>query len=110
MGILSLLGDRSNKKPTYPNISLDDMRKLVVPDFDTIGPNAVAALAAAYDTHAHEVFLPLPQMNQCPVRRALDEAVTSALNLDWELVSNIRRTLAEEPSVTGQRYAYLPHA
>ncbi len=108
MGILSLLGDRSNKKPTYPNISLDDMRKLAVPDFDTIGPHAVDTLAAAYDKHAREVLLPLPQMNQCPVRRALDEAVTNALDLDWELVPNIRRALAEEPSVTGQRYAYLP--
>ncbi len=110
IGILTLLGDRTNKIPSYPHFSLDDLRNLVVPDFTKIGPDAIASLADAYDVHAHEVFLPLPQMNQCPVRCALDEAVTDALDLDWELVPNIRRTLAEEPSVTGQRYAYLPHA
>jgi len=106
-GILALLGDRSNKIPSYPQFSLDDLRKLIVPDFTAIGPEAVATLVAAYDSHAHDILLPLPQMNQCPVRRSLDEAATNALDLDWEIVHNIRRTLAEEPSVTGNRYAYL---
>ena len=107
-GILALLGDRSNKVPSYPQFSLDDLRKVRVPDFSAVGPDAVATLADAYDAHAHDILLPLPQMNQCPVRLSLDEAVTDALDLDWEIVHNIRRTLAEEPSVTGQRYAYLP--
>ena len=60
-----------------------------------------ATLAAAYDVHDHYVLLPLPQMNDCPVRRALDKAVKDALNLDGEMVANIRRTLAAGPSVTG---------
>ena len=106
-GILALLGDRSNKVPSYPQFSLDDLRKVRVPDFSVVGSDAITALAFAYDAHAHQVLLPLPQMNQCPVRLALDDVVTNALDLDWELVPNIRRTLAEEPSVTGQRYAYL---
>ena len=33
VGILAIMGDRSNRKPTYPNLSIDDMRKLIVPDF-----------------------------------------------------------------------------
>ena len=37
IGILSLLGDRTNKKPTYPNLSIDDLRKLTVPNFTAIG-------------------------------------------------------------------------
>lgn len=109
-GILALLGNRTNKVPSYPQFSLDDLRKLRVPDFSAIGPDAVSVLDAAYVAHAHDILLPLPQMNQCPVRHALDQAVTKALDLNWELVPNIRRTLTEEPSVTGQRYAYLPHA
>ena len=107
VGILSLLGDRSNKKPTYPNISIDDMRKLFVPDFATIGEDVVAALAEIYDAHARDVLLPLPQMNECPVRRALDDAVIAALDLDEETVATIRRSLAAEPSVTGRRYSAL---
>lgn len=99
-----MLGNRSNRKPTYPNISIDDMRKLVVPDFGALGDDVVTRLAAAYDAHAEDVLLPLPQMDGDPVRRALDEAVVSALELDGETVATIRRSLAMEPSVTGRRY------
>ena len=102
VGILAILGDRTNKKPTYPQFSLDDLRKLVVPDFATIGGAAV--LAAVYDAHAEDTLLPLPQMNDCPVRLALDEAVIATLELDGEMVATIRRSLAMEPSVTGRRY------
>ena len=107
VGILSVLGDRSNRKPTYPNISIDDMRKLVVPDFATIGDDAVAQLAAAYDTHAADILLPLPRMDTDPIRHALDTSVSAALGLDLELIATIRRNLAMEPSVTGKRYAGL---
>ena len=98
------MGDRTNKKPTYPNLSLDDMRKLVVPDFATIGDAAITQLAAAYDAHAEDTLLPLPELDGDPVRRALDAAVVSALGLDGETVAAIRRSLALEPSVTGRRY------
>ena len=108
MGLLSIMGDRTNKKPTYPNLSLDDMRKLVAPDFNALGDAAVAQLSAAYDTHAADILLPLPQLDADPVRRALDGAVVSALGLDEEMVATIRRSLVMEPSVTGRRYAGRP--
>ena len=76
-----------------------------VPDFTAIGKSSVTSLAASYDQHAESVMLPLPQMNDCPVRKALDDAVCSALELDGETVATIRRQLAMEPSVTGKRYA-----
>ena len=83
---------------------MDDMRKLMVPDFAAIGANAAAQLAAAYDAHASDILLPLPQMDADPTRRALDAAVTAALGLDGEETATIRRHLAAEPSVTGRRY------
>ena len=104
VGILAILGDRSNRKPTYPNISMDDLRKLVVPDFAALGDKVVADLAGAYDRYAELVMLPLPQMDECPVRRGLDAAAGSALGLEEETVGAIRRQLALEPSVTGRRY------
>ena len=104
IGILALLGNRTNKIPSYPHFSLDDLRKMVVPHFATLGDDAVARLVAAYDTHAEDVLLPLPQMDGDPVRRALDDAVVSVLELDGEMVASIRRSLAMEPSVTGRRY------
>ncbi len=105
VGILAILGDRTNKKPTYPQFSLDDLRKLATPDFAAIGGDAAAQLAAAYDAHAGNILLPLPQMNDCPIRRALDDAVIAALDLDREMMATLRRSLAAEPSVTGRRYA-----
>ena len=105
VGILAILGDRTNKKPTYPQFSLDDLRKLTVPDFAAIGRDAAPVLAAVYDAHAEDTLLPLPQMDDCPVRRALDDAVIATLGLDREMVATIRRSLAIEPSVTGRRYA-----
>ena len=105
IGILAMLGDRSNRKPTYPNISINDMRNFPIPDFAAIGGPAVSQLAAAYDQYADAVLRPLPQMNNCPVRQGLDAAVVAALGLDAEEMDSIRRQLAMEPSVTGRRYA-----
>ncbi len=104
IGILALLGNRTNKIPSYPHFSLDDLRKLVVPDF-TNGDDSVARMAAAYDAHAEDVLLPLPHMGECATRKALDKAVCAALDIDPETVARIRRELAAEPSVTGRRYA-----
>ena len=104
VGILSMLGDRTNKKPTYPNLSIEDLRKLQVPDFAAIGDGAVWKLAMDYDSLCKQPILPLPQMHSCPVRRALDESVRTALRIDPETVDMIRRSLASEPSVTGRRY------
>ena len=105
VGALAMLGDRSNTTPSYPRFSIDDMRKLPAPDFAALGQEAVTGLAAAYDEYSDAVLRPLPQLNDCPARQGLDAAVIDALGLDGELVANIRRQLAMEPSVTGQRYA-----
>lgn len=107
VGILAMLGNRSNKALSYPQFSLDDLRKLIVPNFAAIGKGAAERLAAAYDALAEQALLPLPQMDACPVRRGLDDAVCAALGVDGERVATIRRNLAAEPSVTGKRYAGL---
>ena len=103
IGVLALLGDRTNMKPTYPRFSMNDLKKIPVPDFAALD-GAVDRLAKAYDAHAKDALLPLPSMDDCPTRRALDDAVVDALDLDAETVSAIRRSLSEEPSVTGRRY------
>ena len=105
IGVLAMLGNRSNRVPSYPRFSIDDPRSLPVPDFATIGTDAVSKLAAAYDKYAESILMPLPQMNDCPVRKALDDAVCAALEIDGETVATIRRQLSMEPSVTGKRYA-----
>jgi len=107
IGVLAFLGNRSNKTPSYPRFSLDDLRKLIVPNFAAIGNDAAERLAGAFDALADQALLPLPRMDDCAVRRGLDAAVCEALGLDGERVDTIRRNLAAEPSVTGKRYAGL---
>ncbi len=106
IGVLALLGDRTNMKPTYPRFSMNDLKKIPVPDFAAID-GAADRLAKAYDAHAKDALLPLPSMDDCPTRRALDDAVVVALDLDAETVAAVRRSLAAEPSVTGRRYEGL---
>ena len=104
VGVLALLGNRTNKIPTRPNLSIDDLRKLPVPDFETIGDGAVWMLAMAYDCLAEESLCSLSWMDTCDTRLSLDESVCAALNIDPEMVAGIRRQLAAEPSVTGRQF------
>ena len=104
VGILAMLGNRSNKVPSYPRFSIDDLRKLAVPEFTAIGESAVQTLASVYDSLADHTLLPLSQMDSCETRRALDDAVCTALDIEPETVQTIRRSLSAEPSITGKRY------
>ncbi len=104
VGILSLLGGRDNRKPSYPQFSLDTLRSLRVPDFNKLSTDARDALATTYDCYRDDVLLPLPQMNEDPIRQQLDEAVTTALGLDAEWIAQVRQALSEEPSVTNRRF------
>ena len=104
-GFLALLGSRDNRVLSYPSFSLDALRSVPVPDFRALGEGPRDALAAAFERLRDEPLAPFPRMDEDPVRRAIDEAVTEALGLDAEWVAGIRRELAREPSVTNRRQA-----
>ncbi len=104
IGILAILGDRTNKIPSYPQFSLDDLRRIPVPDFAKMDEAKVKMMAAAYDDLCDSILLPLPQMNECETRKTLDQAVVAALGIDAELAAAIRRELTREPSITGRPY------
>ena len=104
LGILTLLGNRSNKSMSYPQIALDTLRKLQFPEFTT---DAITQLARHYDLLKKEKIRSLPQIKTCPVRKSLDETVVQVLNLGKEWINtleDIKALLAEDPSVTGKRY------
>ena len=104
VGLMALLGGRDNRKPSYPSFSIDSLRKVPVPDFAAVGSHARDFLSARFKSLQDEALLPLPQINDDPVRKQIDDAVTQALDLDPEWVARIRRSLSEEPSVTNRRY------
>ncbi len=104
-GILTLLGGRDNKVPSYPSFSLDTLRSLPVPDFAALDSMSRDSLSSWFDWLQREELLPLPHMHQDPVRQQIDDAVTNALGLDPEWVASVRRELAQEPSVMDRRRA-----
>ncbi len=106
VGLYSILAGRDNRKPSYPQFSLDTLRSIPVPNLSA-HVDARDTLARVFGHLRDEVLLPLPQMDHDPIRRRLDDAVTEALDLDPEWVATIRRELSREPSITNRRYAGL---
>ena len=103
VGILSLLGARDNRVPSYPQFSLDTLRGLIVPDFRSADIDT-DLLSAAYGAVQDEVLQPFPMVDEDSVRQQLDDVVTKALQIDPDWVATVRQSLAEEPSVTGRRF------
>ena len=99
-GLLSLLGERDNRVPSYPSFSLDTLRSLPVPSFAALGRAEQDLLSSWFGWLQDEVLLPFPHMHEDPVREQIDDAVCKALALEQEWVATIRRELAREPSVT----------
>ena len=102
-GLLSLLGERDNRAPSYPSFSLDTLRSVPVPDFNTLGEAERDMLSNWFDWLQHETLQPFPLIADDPVRAQIDDAVIQALALDAEWIATIRRELSREPSVTDRR-------
>ena len=71
-----------------------------MPNLAALGAAERGLLDSWFDWLGNEVLLPFPRMHEDPVRRQIDEVVTTALGLDAKWVVTIRRELAREPSVT----------
>ena len=99
-GLLSLLGERDNRAPSYPSFSLDTLRSVPVPDLTALAEAEREMLSGWFDWLQHETLQPFPLMADDPVRAQIDDAVIQALALDAEWVATIRRELSREPSVT----------
>ena len=103
LGVLSLLGGRDNRVPSYPSFSLDTLRSLPVPDFSVLELAGRNSLNSWFDWLRYEKLSPFPRMHEDPVREQIDDAVINALDLDSEWVASVRRELAREPSVMDRR-------
>ena len=99
-GLLTMLGRRGNRVPSYPSFSLDTLRTLPVPNFAELGATEIDLLSNLFDLLKGETLQPFPQMHADPVRKLIDDAVCKALGLDAAWVANVRQALAREPSVT----------
>ncbi len=104
-GLLTLLGGRDNRIPSYPSFSLDTLRTLQVPDFTALGTAELESLDSWFTWLRDQPLLPFPRMAEDVARCQIDDAITEALCLDPDWVTTIRHELAREPSVTDRRLA-----
>ena len=102
-GLLTLLGGRDSRVPSYPSFSLDTLRSLPIPDFTALGENELNLLIGWFDWLQNEPLQPFPNIHEDPVRHQIDDAVVQALGFDGDWVATIRRELAREPSIKGSR-------
>ena len=103
LGLLSLLGERDNRAPSYPSFGLDTLRSAPVPDLATLGHEERDLLSGWFDWLQNQPLLPFPLMAEDPVRAQIDDAVVQALALDADWIATIRRELAREPSINDRR-------
>ena len=107
LGILSLLGGCTGSgRLIRPRMTVEDLREMMVPDFTTLDP--IEVLVQAFDTLCNSGLRPLADSQPCPIRSAIDDAVSEALGIDRDLVRAIGEALAAEPSVTGKRFDDRP--
>lgn len=99
VGILANLWRANPKKMVYPNMPLNNMRRIPVPQFDD---RQVSALADHYNRVADRPLLRLRDQEDDLVRASLDETLCLTMDWDQEEVRKVRFALAQEPSVTGQ--------
>lgn len=101
LGILSILGDRTNKLISRPRLSLNDMRQIPVPRFEQ---EAVRALASVFDRLANLPLGNLRDLETDHIRLQIDDIVTREWRIDPEIIASIRHHLTREPAITNQRY------
>ena len=96
-GLVTLLGIRDNRKPSYPSFSMDTLRSLPVPNFPALDPAKLDMLDGWFEWLQRESLQSLPRMHEDPVRRQIDEAVTEALGLDPDWVAALRNDWQGNP-------------
>ena len=101
VGILSLLGDRDNRIPSYPAFSLDTLRSLRVPDFTALEVSQLNEMWYRFQDIKKETLLPFSRMTEDPVRLEIDCIIGEALELDEGWLESVRAALCREPAITG---------
>ncbi|MBI4235975.1 MAG: hypothetical protein HY688_01290 [Chloroflexi bacterium] len=96
-GLLTLLAHREETRGAWVDFKKPVLAAMPVLNVSALSPAQLDALAHAYDRLAQQPLQPFPLMDQDPVRREIDAAVSQALGLPD--VRPLRDLLAREPGV-----------
>ena len=101
LGILSLLANRTSTRGAWVALKKADLEKLPLLDVRALTVEQFHALSGLFDQIAQMEFERLPEMAECPARRALDDGMSDILRLPD--LSRLRELLATEPVVSNKR-------
>ena len=101
LGVVSSLNIADPFKLPRPQFSVDGFRSLPVPLLEA---QDLKRLASAFDTFNRSEIRAIAQVEYDPVRLAIDEVIQFVLDVDPELMANVRHELAREPAVTNRQY------
>ena len=93
---------RRSTKLTNPSFSQADLRTLPVPDFTQC---SMDELHSAYTDMKHEQVRPWKEAVHDPVRIRLDAAAAATIGLDLSTVTEWRRRISLEPTISNQYFA-----
>ncbi len=97
LGLIILLAHREETEGAWVDFKKPVLSMMPVLDINGLAPAQMGSLADAYDRLCEQPLLPFPRMAEDPTRRAIDEAIASALGLaDFSI---LRELLAQEPVV-----------
>ena len=97
-GILTFLHARSHALD-YSKYSLDLLRSLLIPNPKKVD---ISPLVRAFVETRHLTLKPWRAMDTCPVRERIDEAAAQVLHMDGEKISEWRRRITLEPTVSNR--------
>ena len=101
LGILTLLANRTSTRGAWVAVKKTDLVVLPVLDVRALTAGQLQGLVDLFDLVEKMEFERLPQMADCPARRALDDGLSSILGLPD--LSGLRELLATEPVVSDKR-------
>ena len=84
---------------THSSYSLDLLRSLIVPNQREVD---MSPLVRVFAEIRHRTIKPRRDMDTCRVRASIDEAAAQVLHMDGEKISDWRRWITLEPTVSNR--------
>ena len=101
IGLLSLLATRNTTEGNWVKLKKADLKEMSVLDLRRLPTSQLQELSRLFDSLATAEFERLPNMANCPARRALDDGISKILDLPD--LSTLRDLLASEPVISNRR-------
>ena len=106
LSLLAFFGSRVITQGSWMKMKKPAWLSMPVLDVRTLSDAQATSLAAAYDTLCTQELQALAKLNRDPVRRAIDDALSTVLGLPD--LTPLRAMLAQEPGLTGKSAIVRP--